>query len=88
MLLKCLFIIRKTHLAECNPACPIPELLIAWDEYSIDENREGWDEECCDALSACGDDVEVSRVIEVEVDVAKVRGQLLPPPMAVQGKVE
>lgn len=87
MILKCLFIIRKSHMADCNPNCPMPELLVAWDEYTIDENGEGWLEECEEQLKACKTDVEVSRVIEVEVDVPHVRRLLLPPTEVVQGKV-
>lgn len=44
-----------------------PELLVAWDEYGIDENYEGWREACDDALAACGDDVAQWRIIPLRV---------------------
>lgn len=65
----------------------MPELITAWDEYSVDENREGFVEECEEQLDACQDDVSVSRIIDVEVDVGRIRDILLPPDATVKGHV-
>lgn len=32
----------------------IPELLVAWDEFSVDANGEGWDKACADAKASRG----------------------------------
>lgn len=44
-----------------------PELLVAWDEYGIEENFSGWEEACSAALAACGDDVAEARYITLRV---------------------
>lgn len=44
-----------------------PELLHAWDEYSIDSNPEGFDTTRTDALTSYGDDVD--QVVDVVLEV-------------------
>lgn len=44
-----------------------PELLAAWDGYSIEQNFEGWQKACDDALKAVGSDVASKRFINVHV---------------------
>ena len=45
-----------------------PELLAAWDGYSIEENFEGWQKVCDDALKAVGDEVAAKRFINFHVN--------------------
>jgi hypothetical protein len=44
-----------------------PELLNAWDEYSIDENFEGWYDQNQQALKAMGNDLDQFRYITLRV---------------------
>jgi len=44
MKIECLFIVREEAEG--------PELIAAWDEYSISENPKGWESECNDVLRA------------------------------------
>lgn len=55
-----------------------PELLEAWDEVSIDENLEGFNEACKKALDAVGDDVDEFRYIDMEVPTSAVRQAFQP----------
>lgn len=55
---------RKSVDAGMHP----PELLEAWDDYSIDENFEGWHESCKQAMAAMGDDLDQYRYITFRVD--------------------
>lgn len=52
----------------CRKGCDIPELLNAWDGYSIEENFDGWAKSCKDALDACGGDVDAFRYVNIKVD--------------------
>jgi len=45
-----------------------PELVNAWDEYSVEGNYEGWQKSCKDALSKVGDDLSDSRVAVLNVE--------------------
>jgi hypothetical protein len=54
---------RKSIDAGMHP----PELLVAWDEYTIDENFEGWHSACMAALSAMGGDLDQHRYITLRV---------------------
>ena len=76
MILKCLFIIRKSD-AHCSPP---PELLVAWDEFTIEENPEGFERAWKRELQACQPDVESFRLVDVEVSADKIRELLLAPP--------
>src|SRR4051812_4926221 len=49
-----------------------PELLVAWDEVSLDENMEGYQEECEKALAACKSDVDQVRYIQINVPDAQL----------------
>jgi len=44
-----------------------PELLVAWDEYSVDENPIGFDSECDKALASVGSDLGERRYIKIQV---------------------
>lgn len=60
MILHCLFICRKGQ--ESNP-----ELLLAWDEYSVDENVEGFEQARTEALKSCQSEIAVTSMVYVEV---------------------
>jgi len=59
-----LWVTRKSIDAGHHP----PELLVAWDEWTIDENQEGWAAECQAALEAVGDDLAAYRYIDFRFD--------------------
>lgn len=40
-----------------------PELMVAWDEYSVDGNRQGFAEDCERAIKSWGDDLATHRYI-------------------------
>lgn len=44
---------------------PTPELLEAWDEYSVDSNPEGWEAAKQEALESLGTDLHEYRVLDV-----------------------
>ncbi len=79
MIIECLFIVRRPTVAR---TC---ELVVAWDEYAIDENREGWESECNDALRAIGAELQSSRYVSIDIstqelfkalDSVKIKGTL------------
>lgn len=63
-----LWITRKSVDAGMHP----PEMVNAWDEYSIDEYVEGWLESCQQALAAVGSDLDQFRYITLRVDESVV----------------
>jgi hypothetical protein len=56
----------------------MPELMEAWDEVSIDNWAEGWDEACDKARQSWGDDLVAWRVIELEVPSTAVLAAFAP----------
>jgi len=50
------------------------ELMVAWDEYCLDENPEGFAEACETAKRSWGDDMLAEREVEIVVDERKIRG--------------
>ena len=44
-----------------------PELMVAWDEYSADENYEGFNEACEKAIREWGSDLREARSIDIKV---------------------
>jgi hypothetical protein len=62
-----------------------PELVGAWDEYSRDENPDGYADEY-EKWAADGD-LKTFTVVTVEVDEQAVRGALFPPAVEVTGKI-
>ena len=44
------------------------ELMVAWDEYSIESNPDGWDDQCAAAMASWGDDLAQHRIITITVD--------------------
>ena len=60
--IECLFIKRKYHTAD-EP----PELLVAWDEYSVDENLQGWNDATRKAIESVEGDLSEYRFIKLRV---------------------
>lgn len=56
----------------------MPELMEAWDEYSIDNWVEGWEEACDKARTSWGDDLVAWRILELDVDNASVLAAFAP----------
>lgn len=56
-----------------------PEALVCWDEYSVEENGEGFDEACVAARKSNGGEEAFAafRVIDVTVDGDKIRDMLV-----------
>lgn len=44
-----------------------PELIVAWDEYSIEENWEGWAADCQKHLDEIGGEVSMKRFLNLRV---------------------
>lgn len=44
-----------------------PELLEAWDEVSVEENREGFNRSCKNSLASVGEEIEAVRYITLKV---------------------
>lgn len=44
-----------------------PELLVAWDEFSVDANQEGWFEACTAALASLGGDLDQHRYVTLSL---------------------
>lgn len=61
MKVKILFVSRKSM-----PDGP-PEARLVWDEYSMAENPDGWDEAVAKDLAAVGDDLDNHVTVEVKL---------------------
>ena len=61
MNIKCLWILRTSEPE-------LPELVQAWDEFSVDDNPEGFADACADSLNRIGTDLEDHRYITIRVD--------------------
>lgn len=84
MRLKCLFIERHGAAQGDDP-----ELLQAWDEWTIAENEEGWLAACQESLDACKGDVARKAFVYIEVPTHQILKALRPPePEIVATKVE
>lgn len=44
-----------------------PELIVAWDGYSIEENWQGWSDACARELKMIGDDVVAHRFLNIHL---------------------
>jgi len=58
------------------------ELMVAWDEYCIDENSEGFEEDCKKAKASWGSDLETTRLVDIEVDEDDLRSLFFPNKMS------
>jgi len=55
-----------------------PELLVAWDEYTLDCNPEGFEADCEKAKKSYGGDLVASRIVEIEVDEEELSALFAP----------
>lgn len=56
-----------------------PELLVAWDEYMRDENLEGFNANCRDALDAMASDLNEFRYMTLWVSDSDIERAFKPP---------
>lgn len=68
MIIKCLFITRKS---EPNN---MPELILAWDEYTMEGNPGGFERECRHQLSGWEDEIEAKRIVNIEIEDDIIEG--------------
>lgn len=64
-----------------------PELVTAWDEYSIDANPEGWEEDKKKSLASWGDDLLRHADIVVYVPYEVIVNAVKPPTVRVGGVI-
>jgi len=64
-----------------------PEALVVWDDYTFNENPEGFDKDVKDAEIAFATEMVAMRVFLVEVDQDKLRRLLLSMP-TLQGDIK
>ncbi len=72
-----LFIQRK----EEYPEQFAPEALVVWDEYCVEENPEGFEAACAEAIKSVGDDLLAHKVVRFRVSQPKIRELLLETPV-------
>ena len=58
-----------------------PEALLAWDEYSREDNYDGFEEAVENEKKTVGDQMTAMRVIDLEVDGDKIRRLLIGTPV-------
>lgn len=63
-----------------------PELLTAWDEYSVDENPEGWLDAKAEAIADIEGDLLTSAEITIDVSESSILS-ILRPMGAIKGTV-
>ena len=49
------------------------ELMVAWDEYCVDGNGDGFEEACKEEKKSWGSDLGETRMIEIEVDESAIQ---------------
>ncbi|MBN9214718.1 MAG: hypothetical protein J0J04_07880 [Microbacterium sp.] len=59
-----------------------PELMVAWDECSVDENPNGFEGACAEEAASWGDDLVQQRRIILEVPAHLIRGAFAAPVVA------
>lgn len=64
MEIKCLFGMRVD--------CTEPELMVAWDEYCVDSNYEGFEEACENAKKSWGKELIMARMVSIQIDPQKL----------------
>lgn len=77
MKLHILFGLRKEHYAEKYG----PEILLAWDEFSHDENFEGWTKELTEKCAFYASEMQAMRVIVLDVSQKQIRELLVGTPV-------
>lgn len=74
-----LFGIRQERYdGECGP-----EVLLAIDEFCREENPQGWDEDVVKTRARFKNDMRAMRVIDIEVEDARIRDLLLQDPVVI-----
>jgi hypothetical protein len=63
-----------------------PEVMLAWDEATVEENPDGFDKAVDDARREAGDDMASTRIVRVTVDGDRIRRLLVGTP-TVAGEV-
>jgi len=63
------------------------EVRLAWDEYCIEENPEGWDEAVEKERQAIGDDMQAMRVVVLDVNENEIRKLIIGTPV-VEAKID
>lgn len=56
----------------------LPELMAAWDEYSVDSYSEGWRESCEKAIASWGADLVESRYVRIQVPGIAIENAFAP----------
>jgi hypothetical protein len=70
MRIVCMFGARKSSVDDNEP---IIELMVAWDEYCIDENPEGFEEDCEKAKKSWGNDLAAYRMVDININEKELR---------------
>jgi hypothetical protein len=65
----------------------LPELLVAWDEYSIDENGDGWEEEKDQRVNLIGDELIATAEIIIDVSEKSILSILRPQRGFIKGMI-
>jgi hypothetical protein len=56
-----------------------PELAVAWDEWTIGENPQGFEDDCERALDRIGDVIFAHRIVRLAVAADAIEGAFDPP---------
>lgn len=49
-----------------------PELAVAWDEYTLDSNPDGFGEDCQRAIKSYGSDLDEKRYLDIDVNEDRI----------------
>lgn len=63
----------------------VPELMVAWDEFSVDSYSDGWREACEKARESWGRDLLEFRYVKIDVDEDAIEKAFRP--STIQGDV-
>ena len=69
MRLYALFAMRKSSVDDDL----LPECLVCWDEFCVEENPDGFDTDCEKAKKSLGDELAFARVVELSVPDSELR---------------
>lgn len=50
----------------------VPELIVAWDEYAVDGNPDGFQQDCEEGLASWGTDLAEHRYINLRVSLVDI----------------
>lgn len=63
------------------------ELVCAWDEFSVDNNHEGWEADRRDSLASWGNDLLRHVTVEIDVEMGDIY-EALDPRIKVRGHID